>query len=53
MAIKRSIRLECTECKHINYLTFKNAKNNPDKMELRKFCPYCRKVTVHKETKRK
>lgn len=53
MAIKRSVRLECTECHEINYLTFKNAKNNPDKMKLNKFCPKCRKVTVHTETKKK
>lgn len=53
MAVKRHIRLECSECKQINYLTFKNSKNHPDKMELKKYCPHCRKTTVHKETKKK
>jgi large subunit ribosomal protein L33 len=45
------ITLECTECKGRNYTTTKNKKNNPDKLELKKFCPFCRKHTVHKETK--
>ena len=53
MAIKRSVRLECTVCHQINYLTFRNAKSNPDKLELKKYCPFCRKVTLHKETKKK
>lgn len=53
MAVKRSIRLECEKCKKINYLTFKNAKKHPEKIELNKYCPRCRKVTKHKETKKK
>lgn len=53
MAIKRGIRLQCTESKSINYITTKNAKNNPDKLSLNKFCPKCRKVTVHVEIKKK
>lgn len=53
MAIKRGIRLQCTECKNINYLTKKNAKNNPDKMTLNKFCNTCRKSTSHIEIKAK
>jgi large subunit ribosomal protein L33 len=43
--------LECTECKHRNYNTMKNKKNDPDRMEIKKYCPFCRKATVHKETK--
>lgn len=53
MAVKRGIRLECSECKEINYLTKKNSKKNPEKLELNKFCNRCRVVRVHKETKRK
>lgn len=44
--------LECTECKNRNYSTTKNKKNDPDRMELNKFCPHCGKVTLHKETKK-
>ncbi|MDR0985428.1 MAG: 50S ribosomal protein L33 [Mycoplasmataceae bacterium] len=53
MAQKRQVRLECTVCHSINYLTKRNTKAVPDKLELNKFCKKCRKVTLHKETKAK
>ena len=53
MAVKRSTRLGCNDCREINYLTFKNVKKNPEKLALNKFCSRCRKVVVHKEAKRK
>lgn len=45
------VTLACTECKQRNYNTMKNKKNNSDRMELKKYCPFCKKETVHKETK--
>ena len=45
------IALCCSECKRKNYTTMKNKKNTPDKMEIKKYCPYDRKHTVHKEVK--
>ncbi|MBQ9475826.1 MAG: 50S ribosomal protein L33 [Bacteroidales bacterium] len=33
------------------YITTKNKKNNPDRIERRKFHPGVNKVTVHKEIK--
>ncbi|MGI6263176.1 MAG: 50S ribosomal protein L33 [Succiniclasticum sp.] len=45
------ITLACTECKNRNYETSKNKKNDPDRLELKKYCPHCRKETLHKETK--
>jgi large subunit ribosomal protein L33 len=45
------ITLACTDCKNRNYTTTKNKKTTPDKLELKKFCPSCRKHTNHKETK--
>ncbi|MBZ4688701.1 MAG: large subunit ribosomal protein [Clostridia bacterium] len=45
------ITLECTECKRRNYRTTKNKKNNPDRIEMKKYCPNCRTHTMHKETK--
>ena len=45
------ITLACTECKQRNYDTKKNKKNDPDRLELKKFCKFCRKHTMHKETK--
>jgi large subunit ribosomal protein L33 len=45
------ITLACTECKHRNYTTTKNKKNTPDRLEFKKYCPFCRIHTPHKETK--
>lgn len=45
------ITFACSECKQRNYDTKKNKRNTPDKMELKKYCPFCRKHTVHKESK--
>ena len=44
------ITLRCNECKQRNYNTMKK-KNNPDRLEMNKYCPFCRKHTVHTETK--
>ncbi len=45
------ITLICTSCKNKNYTTTKNKKNHPDKLELKKYCKFCRKHTVHREVK--
>ena len=46
-----NITLECTECQEQTYLTNKNKRNNPDRLELKKYCPRDQKVTLHRETK--
>ncbi|NLI70587.1 MAG: 50S ribosomal protein L33 [Firmicutes bacterium] len=46
-----TITLACDECKMRNYHTRKNKKNDPDRLERRKYCPVCKKHTTHKETK--
>ncbi|MDR2276211.1 MAG: 50S ribosomal protein L33, partial [Vagococcus sp.] len=38
-------------CKERNYLSNKNKRNNPDRLEVKKYCPRERKVTLHRETK--
>ena len=45
------ITLACSECKQRNYDTKKNKKNDPDRLEAKKYCRFCRKHTLHKETK--
>ena len=45
------VTLACTECKQRNYDTTKNKQNDPDRIELRKYCKFCGKETLHKETK--
>ena len=48
---REKIILECTECKNRNYSTTKNKANDPERKELNKYCPTCKKTTMHKETK--
>ncbi|PKP21169.1 MAG: 50S ribosomal protein L33 [Bacteroidetes bacterium HGW-Bacteroidetes-21] len=49
--------LECTQQKESGvpgmsrYITVKNRKNTVERMELKKYNPYLKKVTVHKEIK--
>lgn len=45
------IVLACTEGKQRNYNTMKNKRNDPDRIEMRKYCRFCKKHTVHKETR--
>jgi len=45
------ITLACAECKRRNYDGYKNKKNDPDRLEMNKYCSYCKKHTAHKETK--
>ena len=49
--VRTKITLACTECKQRNYNTTKDKKNHPDRMEIKKYCKFCRTHTVHKETK--
>ncbi len=46
-----NIILQCTECKERNYVTTKNKKNTPNRLELNKFCRRCRCHRLHKENK--
>jgi large subunit ribosomal protein L33 len=49
--------LECTEHKTTTlpgtsrYITVKNRKNTPERIELKKFNPIMKKYTIHKEIK--
>jgi large subunit ribosomal protein L33 len=45
------IKLECTECHKVNYHSHKNKKVIKERLELKKFCKFCKKHTPHKETK--
>ena len=45
------ITLACTECKQRNSNTTKNKKNDPDRLEMKKYCKFCRKHTLHRESK--
>ena len=45
------ITLACQDCKQRNYNMTKDKKTHPDRMETKKYCPFCKKHTLHKETK--
>lgn len=46
---KLIIKLQCDDCKGINYFTHKTKNMVDEKLELKKFCKGCRKHTLHKE----
>uniref|UniRef100_UPI0030FEE75F ribosomal protein L33 n=1 Tax=Verhuellia lunaria TaxID=447313 RepID=UPI0030FEE75F len=57
------VLLECTNCARkgfnkkkltgiLRYITQRNRHNTPDRLELKKFCPYCHKHTIHGEIKK-
>ncbi|MCU0365632.1 MAG: 50S ribosomal protein L33 [Bacteroidales bacterium] len=54
---RQQVILECTEHKDSGmpgtsrYITTKNRKNTPDRLERRKFNPILKKVTLHREIK--
>jgi len=50
-AIRTVITLACTECKEHNYTSEKNRRNDSGRLELKKYCPRCRRHTLHRETK--
>jgi large subunit ribosomal protein L33 len=45
------ITLACTECRERTYTTEKNRRNDPDRIELRKYCPRCRRHRLHREVR--
>ncbi|MCM8792379.1 MAG: 50S ribosomal protein L33 [Candidatus Omnitrophica bacterium] len=49
--MREIIILECTSCHNRNYTTTKNKKKHTERLEVKKYCRYCKKHTVHKEIK--
>ena len=47
------VTMRCSECKQRNYNTMKNKKNDPDRLEMKKYCRFCKKHTIDNETKSK
>jgi large subunit ribosomal protein L33 len=45
------ISLACTECRRRNYSTYKNKRNDANRLELKKYCRWCRHHTLHRETR--
>ncbi|MFQ5508773.1 MAG: 50S ribosomal protein L33 [Leptospirillia bacterium] len=49
--MREIISLACGDCKRRNYSTKKNKRNTPDRVELSKYCRFCRKHVAHREVK--
>ena len=49
--VRPKITMACEDCKERNYITKKNRRNDPDRLEVKKFRPRCNKHTLHKETR--
>lgn len=46
-----NVTLKCPKCGELNYRVEKNKKNDPERMEIKKYCPRCKCHVDHKETK--
>ena len=44
------VNLKCSSCGNTNYLTSKNKATHPDSIQVLKYCPKERKVTLHIES---
>jgi len=49
--MRELLSLACADCKRKNYTTDKNKRTATEKLKLRKYCPFCRKHTLHGEGK--
>ncbi len=49
--MREIITFQCTECKRKNYSKTKNKKTTTERLELKKFCAFCRKPSGTREIK--
>jgi len=49
--VREKITLACVECKRRNYESKKSKRNTPDRVELKKYCRWCKQHTAHRETR--
>ena len=45
------ITLACEECKRRNYITMKSRVNDRERIEMNKYCRWCRRHPSHRETR--
>ncbi|MGI6208802.1 MAG: 50S ribosomal protein L33 [Anaerolineae bacterium] len=50
-AVRVIVTLECEGCKERTYVTEKNRRNDPSRLEMMKYCPRCREHRLHRETR--
>lgn len=49
--MRDNITFKCSECGEENYISTRNKRKHPERMQVNKYCPRCMKKTVHKEKK--
>jgi large subunit ribosomal protein L33 len=49
--MRDNIQLACGECKRRNYTSTRNKKKQTERLEVKKYCRFCRRHTLHKEVK--
>lgn len=52
MSQDQLIKIACSKCSRTNYWSRKNRKLVTRKIELNKYCKWCRAETKHKEAKK-
>ena len=45
------VTLACEDCKRRNYITVKSRVNDRERIEMKKYCRWDKRHTVHKETR--
>ena len=50
-SVREKIRLNSSAGTGHFYTTTKNKRTHPERMELKKYCRFCRKHTLHREGK--
>ena len=49
--VRVAITLACSDCKRRNYQSQKSKRNSPDRVEFKKYCRWCGRHTMHRETR--
>ena len=49
--VRPIITLACADCRDRNYTTVKNQRSDPQRLELSKYCPRCRRHMAHREVR--
>ncbi|HAJ70359.1 MAG: 50S ribosomal protein L33 [Alkalibacterium sp.] len=49
--MKKKLALACTDCGSRNYTKDVSDKVRTERLEIKKYCRYCKKHTLHRETK--
>lgn len=48
--MRKKVILICSECLSRNYTTTRK-EGSTERLEIKKYCPHCNRMTVHKESK--